>query len=534
MLSRFPGAKAAIIAAVAVLCVAGIAGATAGALPRPAQQVADRMLRAVSVTAPGQAQDRSPNRPDAAGVPKGRLCHAWLAGQNGQQGAIDNAELEALATAAGGPDKIAAYCQGTAASQEGATASQGQAAGQGQAEETTTTSGTTPATASTGQGQGGEPRVLPTGRYIVVLRDSVTSPAAVAHSHARQHGGQLGFVYSAAIKGYSATLPEAAVPALRTDPLVAAVVEDREVHVAAQTLPTGIDRIDGELSSTASGDGAGSVDVDIAVIDTGIDTNHPDLNVVGGVACNGNSVEDRNGHGTHVAGIAAARDNSVGTVGVAPGARLWAVRVLNSNGKGSWSNVICGVDWVTANAGTIEVANMSLGGGGAEPPGSGCSTGDALHDAICRSVAAGVTYVVAAGNSSANAQGFVPAAYDEVITVSALADFNGQPGGGAPATCRADSDDTLADSSNFGSDVDLVAPGVCIYSTYRGDRYATLSGTSMASPHVTGAAALYKASNPTGSPSEVSSALQGTGNLDWNSLGDPDGIKEQLLNVDAF
>jgi subtilisin len=128
----------------------------------------------------------------------------------------------------------------------------------------------------------------------------------------------------------------------------------------------------------------------------------------------------------------------------------------------------------------------------------------------------------------------VPAAYDEVITVSALADFNGQPGGGAPATCRADSDDTLADSSNFGSDVDLVAPGVCIYSTYRGDRYATLSGTSMASPHVTGAAALYKASNPTGSPSEVSSALQGTGNLDWNSLGDPDGIKEQLLNVDAF
>jgi subtilisin len=255
--------------------------------------------------------------------------------------------------------------------------------------------------------------------------------------------------------------------------------------------------------------------------------------VVGGVACNGNSLEDRNGHGTHVAGIAAAKDNSVGVVGVAPGARLWAVRVLNNSGKGSWSNVICGVDWVTANAGTIEVANLSLGGSGSEPAASGCSTGDPLHDAICRSVRAGVTYVAAAGNSSADAAGFVPAAFDEVITVSALADFDGQPGGGAAATCRPDTDDTLADFSNFGSDVDLIAPGVCISSTYRG-RYATLSGTSMASPHVTGAAALYKAGHPGASPAEVSSALQSAGNLDWSSVGDPDGIKEPLLNVAAL
>ena len=116
------------------------------------------------------------------------------------------------------------------------------------------------------------------------------------------------------------------------------------------------------------------------------------------------------------------------------------------------------LDFVTANASTIEVANMSLGGAGFDP-GTGCSTGDALHDAICRSVQAGVTYVVAAGNSNANASGTVPAAYDEVITVSALADFNGQPGGGAAPTCRSDVDDTRADFSNFGADIDIMAPG---------------------------------------------------------------------------
>ena len=356
----------------------------------------------------------------------------------------------------------------------------------------------------------------------------------VARSQTAKHQAEFGFVYRAAIKGYSAGLSARAVGELRSDPLVAAVVEDREVQVAGQRLPTGIDRIDGELSGTASGDGAGSVDVDLAVLDTGIDAKHPDLNVVGGVACNGSGYGDRNGHGTHVAGIAAAGDDGAGVVGVAPGARLWAVRVLNSSGKGSWSNVICGVDWVTAHADTIEVANMSLGGSGSEPAASGCSTGDPLHDAICRSVQAGVTYTVAAGNSAANAQGFVPAAFDEVITVSALADFNGQPGGGAVPTCRADTDDTLADFSNFGSDVDLIAPGTCIFSTYRGGRYATLSGTSMAGPHVAGAAALYRSGNPDASPEAVKTALQTAGNSGWSGVGDPDGIHEQLLNVDTL
>jgi subtilisin len=367
-----------------------------------------------------------------------------------------------------------------------------------------------------------------------MLKDSVASPASVAQAHAMAHHAQVGFVYSAAVKGYSAALSAAAVRALRADPQVAAVVPDREVHLAAQMLPTGINRVDGERSSTVSGNGSGSVNVDIAILDTGIDTSHPDLNVVGGVACNGSGYKDGHGHGTHVAGIAAARDNATGVVGVAPGARLWAVRVLSSSGSGSWSNLICGVDWVTRNAARIEVANMSLGGSGSEPTGAGCSTGDVLHDAVCRSVAAGVTYVAAAGNSSANAAGVVPAAYDEVITVSSLADFNGRAGGGAAATCRSDTDDTFANSSNYGSDVDLIAPGVCIYSTYLGGGYKTLSGTSMASPHVAGAAALYRAAHPGASPAQVKSALRSAANLNWNNVDDPDGIKERLLNVDAL
>ena len=177
---------------------------------------------------------------------------------------------------------------------------------------------------------------------------------------------------------------------------------------------------------------------------------------------------------------------------------------------------------------------MSLGGTGPEPSGSGCNTGDASHDAICNSMAAGVTYAVAAGNESDNARNHVPAAYDEVITVSALADFDGQPGGLGAPTCLSDVDDTFANFSNFGADIDLIAPGVCILSTYRRGGYATLSGTSMASPHVAGAAALYKANNPGASPAQVKTALQNAGNTNWNDVDDPDPTKETLVNVDVF
>ena len=371
-------------------------------------------------------------------------------------------------------------------------------------------------------------------QWIVTLVDG-TAPRAVAAEHASENAAEILFVYEHALDGYAARMSEQAAARIARDPRVLSVEPDRPVSIAAQSLPTGINRIDGELSSTVAGNGSGSVNVDVAVLDTGINLSHPDLNVYRTKNCStGKSAEDGHGHGTHVAGTIGAKDDSQGVVGVAPGARLWAVRVLNNAGSGSLATILCGVDYVTANAGAIEVANMSLGGSGTEPSGAGCSTGNAYHDGICRSVAAGVTYVVAAGNSDQDSRNFVPAAYDEVITVSALADFNGLPGGGAAATCRADVDDTLADFSNWGADVDIIAPGVCIHSTWKGGGYNTISGTSMASPHVAGAAALYKSTNPGASPAQVKTALQNAGNLNWNDADDPDPTKEPLLNVDAF
>jgi subtilisin len=381
------------------------------------------------------------------------------------------------------------------------------------------------------------------GAYIVTL-DAGQSPDRVANDHARDHGAQVSHLYRYALRGYAARMSATAAQRVARDSRVAAVVADRVVSIAkpppgkgggggggstTQTVPTGINRIDADTSSTLAGNGSGVVAVDVAVIDTGIDIDHPDLNVVGGQNCSsGSTYDDGNGHGTHVAGTIGAYDNAIGVVGVAPGARLYAVRVLNNAGSGSWSSVICGIDWVTANRATIEVANMSLGGSGSD---TGCNDGG-MHQAICNSVAAGVTYVVAAGNSSDDSANHVPAAYDEVITVSALADFNGSAGGGAAPTCRTDVDDTFADFSNYGADVDLIAPGVCINSTWKGGGYNTISGTSMASPHVAGAAALYKANNAGATPVQVKTALQNAGNPDWSE--DPDGINEKLLDVNIF
>ncbi|MGW6933590.1 S8 family peptidase [Lentzea sp. NPDC054927] len=370
-----------------------------------------------------------------------------------------------------------------------------------------------------------------TSGYIVLLKDgvgvqSVTNLAGITVEN----------LYESAVRGYSARMTPATAARLARDSRIALVQPDGVASIAAQTLPTGVDRIDAEKSPTAKINGTDErVNVDVAVIDTGVDLDHPDLNVntAGAKNCStGRSADDGNGHGTHVAGTIGALDNGNGVVGVAPGARIWPVRVLNNQGSGSFSAIICGIDYVTAHANEIEVANMSLGGSGSD---SACgSNKDAMHEAICRSVSAGVTYVVAAGNSAANSSTFVPATYEEVITVSALADFNGRPGGGAASTCRTDVDDTFADFSNYGADVDVIAPGVCILSTWKGGGYNTISGTSMASPHVAGAAALYKATHPSASPSAVKSALQSAGTTDWTSATDPDSTHERLLNVATF
>ena len=376
--------------------------------------------------------------------------------------------------------------------------------------------------------------------HIVVFNDGVDADAA-SQDLAQAHGLVREFVYSKALNGASFIVPPGRVAAIESDPRVAFIERNQIVKAFAQELPTGVDRIDAALSSTANIDGADDrVDVDIAIIDTGIDLDHPDLNVVASIncarggpfggGCKGGG-DDGNGHGTHVAGTAAALDNGIGVVGVAPGARLWAVRVLDNSGSGWMSWIVGGIDWVTANADQIDVANMSLG--------CACDSA-ALDAAIAGSVAAGVVYTVAAGNSGSDAAGYSPANHPDVITVSAIADFDGQGGALAATTCRSDagSDDTFATFSNDGSLIEIAAPGVCILSTWNDGGYNTISGTSMASPHAAGAAALYIAASGTVADGAGAAAVRdaliaaGTPQGDADGFtGDTDGHAEPLLNV---
>ncbi|MEX2315067.1 MAG: S8 family serine peptidase [Thermomicrobiales bacterium] len=378
--------------------------------------------------------------------------------------------------------------------------------------------------------RGDDPEPEPTS-WIVRLQPDA-SVEEVAGEQVQDRGAVITQHYSRVINGFAAEMSAEAADDLRADSRVLAVMPDFEVHASAQTIPTGIKRINATSNPTADIDGVDErVNVDVAVLDTGVSA-HADLNVVGGKDCTGTGVwSDPHGHGTHVAGTIGALDNNIGVVGVAPGARVWSVRVLNAQGNGAGSWILCGIDWVTVNAGTIEVANMSLGGAASYVDDNNCglSNGDIMHQAICESTQAGVTYVVAGGNSARNAAGYFPAQYNEVITVSALADSGGMAGGSGPSTW-AGADDTFASFSNYGADVDLIAPGVNILSTSRSGGYATMSGTSMASPHVAGAAALYTAINPSASPSAVRSALiAASSSSGWS--GDKDSSKEPLLNA---
>jgi subtilisin family serine protease len=370
-------------------------------------------------------------------------------------------------------------------------------------------------------------------RYVVVLKESAGSPEVAAIQDVAQYGITVKGIYSSALSGYTADMTLDDVAQLTVDPDVDYIEPDRMLHISGQVVPTGVRRIGADKNTNLDIDGRDDVrvDVDVAVIDTGV-APVPDLNIVNRVDCSLGSClagvgGDDNGHGTHVAGTIGALDNDIGVVGVAPGARIHALKVCNAYGECPNSAVLAAVDYVTARYNTIEVVNMSLGGPGANAP---------LDQAISRSVDAGVVYAVAAGNNAQDAAGFFPASSPDVIAVSALSDSDGQSGANGPApACRPqEADGRLASFSNFGSVVDVAAPGVCILSTWKDGNLQLMSGTSMASPHVAGAAAIL-ASGPRDPTNRagvlaIKQQLIRTGNFDWSDTSG-DGIKEPVIDV---
>ncbi len=348
------------------------------------------------------------------------------------------------------------------------------------------------------------------GAYIVTLNENVDVDAVVNELKGR-HGLGVGHVYHFALKGFSAVVPSGRLQALQNDPRVASVEEDLIVYALDQSLPWGIDRIDVDISSTLAGNGSGDVTgVRIYIIDTGIKSDHPDLQVIGLHDFTGTGDgHDDNGHGTHVAGIAAGRDDTSFVVGAAPGAPLVAIKVLGADGSGWTSDIVAGIDFVTAdklaNLGLPMVANMSLGGRSA--------TKTAIDAAVQRSINSGVVFCVAAGNDGVDAKNFTPAHVLDAITVAAY-----------------DNTNRMASWSNYGTLIDLQAPGVAILSDWFDPAVPTtvLSGTSMATPHVTGVAALYLSRNPGKTPKQVRDQLVANGKP-WVT-----GLKPKTTNISLY
>ncbi len=335
------------------------------------------------------------------------------------------------------------------------------------------------------------------GRYIVVFKNSVGDSAAETANAMRGTGGQLLHSYSRVIKGFAAALPEAALQGLRNNPNVDYIEQDQTValnQVSPQNQATwGLDRIDQadrplDSQYTFRNTGAG---VKAFIIDTGIRADHVEFGgrVLAGynAVADANGTNDCNGHGTHVAGTVGGA-----TWGVAKSVTLIPVRVLDCAGSGTWSGVIAGIDWVAASTARPAVANMSLGGGASA----------SVDAAVAGAVNKGITMVVAAGNSNADACQFSPASAPTAITVGATT-----------------GDDQRASYSNFGSCVDIFAPGSNITSAWNtsATAAATINGTSMAAPHVTGVVALALFANPTASPAAIDAFLKTNGTL--NRLG---------------
>jgi subtilisin family serine protease len=316
--------------------------------------------------------------------------------------------------------------------------------------------------------------------------------------------GQHGQVHTTfhLIPAVVATLPEPAIEALLKNPNVAYIQLDhyrQRINPGIQvkppppeeTLPWGVDRIDADLAwSTTKGTG-----VKVAIVDTGIDMDHPDLaaNIKGGfnaLAPRGkykdpNNFDDDNGHGSHCAGIVAAIDNEIGVIGVAPEAWLYGVKVLDGAGFGYDSDIIEGIEWCVDNS--MQVCSMSFGG---------YEDDQAFRAAIDAAWNAGIVMVAAAGNDGYEEPDLLPAGYPTAIAISAM-----------------DSDDSIVWWSNYGDEIELAAPGVSIYSCYKRGGYTTMSGTSMACPHVSGVAALVLAVHPSYTNDQVRQTL-------WNTAED--------------
>ncbi|MCH0540123.1 S8 family peptidase [Streptomyces sp. MUM 203J] len=356
----------------------------------------------------------------------------------------------------------------------------------------------------------GDPKAVP-GSYIVTLDESAAdSDKASGKAVAKRYGAKIKKTYTAALNGYAVELSEAQAKKLAADPAVESVVQDR-VFTVSGTQPGppswGLDRLDQRnlpLNQSYTYPEPGGQGVTAYIIDTGVRITHNDF---GGRASYGydaidddNTAQDGHGHGTHVAGTVGGSAH-----GVAKKAKIVGVRVLNNQGSGSTAQVVAGIDWVTQNAVKPAVANMSLGGG----------ADTALDNAVRNSISSGVTYAIAAGNSNANASNYSPARVTEAITVGSTT-----------------SSDARSSFSNYGSVLDIFAPGSSITSTWNSSDTATntISGTSMAAPHVAGAAALYLAENPSASPAQVSSAL--TSAATTGAVGSPgSGSPNRLLYV---